>query len=543
MTGRGALTQAGAGTLTLLGNKSYTGGTFVKAGTVVLNGSLAGDLSVDAGGTFQGAGTIYGRASINGTIAPGLPDAQAGSLHVSGDIELGSESRQVVSVHSSGHSSQLIIGGTATIAGASIEVNPQAGNYGRVTFFPVIHAEGGVSGSAMTSSANSSLESWLTWTPNDVSVMLLNTQAPLEPYARTSGGAAAGAALDRLRTVTPEHYTPVVRELLVLEDAALDRALGAIAGEIHGSAGQIAAFDGEAMMDLVREQIDSRAAKRRRTWARLQSVESEFDREAAHKGDAHVSQVAVATDWTNTRGLLAGVGGGYTTGSLALQHAAESSQYTASRVFGYAGYSGHRSSAHAGGSIARGAYHIRRRVEFAGLLPEAFGGQPAFGGVRRDATSTPSEVVADVWAQWSMTSRIGKWSVAPGAGVRYARYSRGAWTEQGADSLSLSAPASNIGTMHADLGVRATRASGRFRPSVSMLYRRELTSLPATVVQLSNRSEGLFSLTGANLTADHLASRAGVAYSLAGDVALSLAYEIRHARDQARQTLRFGIEF
>ena len=212
-------------------------------------------------------------------------------------------------------------------------------------------------------------------------------------------------------------------------------------------------------------------------------------------------------------------------------------------MFGYAGFSGHRSSAHAGASIGRGAYYIRRRVQFTGLLPKAFGGQPAFGGVQRDATSSPSEVVADVWAQWSMTGRIGKWSLAPGAGVRYARYSRGAWTEQGADSLSLSAPASSIGAMHADVGVRATRAAGRFRPNVSLLYRRELTSLPVTMVQLSDRVEGLFALTGANLTADHLTSRAGVAYSLAGDVALSLAYELRHARDQARQTLRFGIEF
>ena len=75
MSGTGTLTQAGNGTLTLLGDKAYTGGTFAKSGTVVLNGSLASPVAVAAGATFAGAGTIFGSATIDGTIAPGLSDA------------------------------------------------------------------------------------------------------------------------------------------------------------------------------------------------------------------------------------------------------------------------------------------------------------------------------------------------------------------------------------------------------------------------------------------------------------------------------------
>ena len=543
VSGTGALTQAGTGTLTLVGDKSYTGGTFVKTGAVVLNGSLAGGVSVDAGATFQGVGTIYGSAAFNGTVAPGLPDAPTGSLYVAGDLEFGSESRQVVSVNASGESSRLVAGGAATLAGAAIEVNPGAGTYGRVTFYPVIHADGGLTGSAAAASTNPALESWLTWTPNDLTVMLLNTQASLEPYARSSSGAAAGAALDRLRALTDERLTPVVRELLILEDDALDRALRAIAGEIHGSAGQLAAFDSEAIMDVVREQIDARVVKRRRTWAHLQSAQPAFDREATQKGEAHISQVAVATDWASGRGLLAGIGGGHTTGTLSLQQAADSSQYAATRAFGYAGYGGPRWSAHAGAGVARSGYHIRRRLQFTALMPEAFGGRPAFGGIDREATSTPSEISADVWGQLSTVSRFGKWSVAPAAGFRLARYSRAAWAEQGAGALSLSAPESIARAAHVDLGVRAARALGRFRPNVSFLYRRALGAVSATEIQLSDRAEGGFSISGTNLTGDHLTSRAGLAYALAGDVALSLVYELRQASPQARQSVRFGVEF
>ena len=132
-----------------------------------------------------------------------------------------------------------------------------------------------------------------------------------------------------------------------------------------------------------------------------------------------------------------------------------------------------------GASIARGAHHVRRRFHFTALLPEAFGSQPIFGGVNREATSTPTELATDVWGEWSLNNRFGAWSINPSVGAWYARYFARAWTESGAGSLSLSAPAFVGESLHADLGVRVGRTIGRFRPNVSVAYRRELTGRTA----------------------------------------------------------------
>ena len=79
----GTLTKSGNGILTLGAANTYSGATTVNAGTLRVNGSLAGGLvTVASGGTLGGTGTINGGISVaaNGRITPG---ASVGTLTTS----------------------------------------------------------------------------------------------------------------------------------------------------------------------------------------------------------------------------------------------------------------------------------------------------------------------------------------------------------------------------------------------------------------------------------------------------------------------------
>ena len=66
------LQKSGSGTLTLNGTNSYSGGTTVSAGTLIVNsGTGNGSVSVLSNGTLGGIGTIAGLTTIAGTHTPG----------------------------------------------------------------------------------------------------------------------------------------------------------------------------------------------------------------------------------------------------------------------------------------------------------------------------------------------------------------------------------------------------------------------------------------------------------------------------------------
>src|SRR5262249_44162701 len=55
--GPGIVVKVGTGTWTLTGDNTYTGGTTVSDGALIVNGSIVGPVTVDAGATLGGTGT------------------------------------------------------------------------------------------------------------------------------------------------------------------------------------------------------------------------------------------------------------------------------------------------------------------------------------------------------------------------------------------------------------------------------------------------------------------------------------------------------
>jgi autotransporter-associated beta strand protein len=87
MTGAFGITKAGSGRLSLQSAQGYTGMTLVNAGSVVINGNLAGGVLVPGGGTFGGTGSMTTFTGSGGTIAgtvPGILSPSAGMTLNSG---------------------------------------------------------------------------------------------------------------------------------------------------------------------------------------------------------------------------------------------------------------------------------------------------------------------------------------------------------------------------------------------------------------------------------------------------------------------------
>ncbi len=120
ISGPGNVTQAGPGTTILNAINTYSQGTTVDAGTLLVGdvnhpgASIAGDATVNAAGTLAGHGTIFGNvANLGGVVMPG---GTIGVLSVGGNYTQSAAGTLSIEV-SPIAASQLHVGGAANLAG------------------------------------------------------------------------------------------------------------------------------------------------------------------------------------------------------------------------------------------------------------------------------------------------------------------------------------------------------------------------------------------------------------------------------------------
>ncbi len=555
--GAGTMTKAGSGAVLLAGNHALRGRTTIQSGTLGLDGTLAGAVSVLRDGTFNAAGAVGGSLVVDGRVNVSSASAEFGVLGVAGDVTFRPESVYGVTVNSAGQSAALLANGDATVHGATVAVTAEPGTYERVTQYAVLRGLGGVSGTASATSSSPTLEPLVSQNDTTLFVTLLNRAVPLQLFAITNNGARLAGAIDRLYGRESGNLGDAARELTALDDRNLAHALDAISGEIHASAVQLAAIDGESATDAIRSEITTRMSQREGEtgggsgwgsdgwsgWLRFRGERNSFKADelaGAHGGNGFINGFSMGRDWTRSRRWLVGAGASFATGRLALNGLSDSTTFASPRGMAYAGYAGTRWAVDGGLAVARAVYETTRNLQFTALAPA---GGRLLDGIDSQATSRPTGIASELWSEARIETRVGSWKVQPTAGLRRARYGLNEWREAGADSLSLSSPARAIHSLQADMGVRVSRALGGFRPFLGGTARRELTSgRTAVELNLADQANGSFEVDGLQLSKHSTIGHAGLLYR-AGKVGLSVMYEARVSRNQVRQTLQLAIGF
>jgi outer membrane autotransporter protein len=241
ISGPGQVVQFGPGKTVLTAVSTYTGPTFVNAGTLSVNGSITSSVFVNAGGTLGGNGTV-GPIAIRagGTLSPGN---SVGTLTVNGNLVFAAASLYMVEVQGN-TADRTNAGGTATLAGTVGVVN--LGGI-PVRSYTILSAAAGRIGTfdAVTAvNLPAFLTASLAYTPTDVQLTL--TSGIGQIAGLTLNQSAVAAALD----TSFNTGGGTLPGLLGLSAAQLPAAMDALSGE-GVSATQETAFGAAGMFTSI----------------------------------------------------------------------------------------------------------------------------------------------------------------------------------------------------------------------------------------------------------------------------------------------------
>ncbi|MFO1080036.1 MAG: autotransporter domain-containing protein [Reyranellaceae bacterium] len=216
-----ATTLTNTGTLI---NNGTINAALVNTGTLNGNGSYGGDFVNNA--VLAGNPTIGGDLVNSGILAPGN---SIGTVTVVGNATFAAGTTYNVEVSAQGQSDKVVVGGTTTIQGGTVAAQPQSGVYAPRTTYTILTSAGGVAGTfASASSSNPFLLPSLSYGANAVELTL--TIGGFLAAAQNPVQAAVGATLDRSVLLASGDYAQVLGILANTSPSQVPAILTSLSG-------------------------------------------------------------------------------------------------------------------------------------------------------------------------------------------------------------------------------------------------------------------------------------------------------------------------
>jgi len=187
--------KVSGGSWTLTSLEDFSQGGVVNSGATLINqGSILGSMLIEKGATYAGGGSVGG-LQVNGTL---LTNTGLGVAAVAGDLSFGQGSSLVYGVNADGSSAPIHVSGTANLDGATLHVQPSAGEYPWQSHYTVLTA-GAVNGTfTQVSSDYAFLTPTLRYNNTSVGLDYTRNDVAFEHYAPSANAAVAARSLASL---------------------------------------------------------------------------------------------------------------------------------------------------------------------------------------------------------------------------------------------------------------------------------------------------------------------------------------------------------
>ena len=525
------------GAWTLTGSGDFSDGGAVRNGATLINqGAIAGNLTVDAGGVYAGGGSV-GSLNVNGTLRT---DTGLGRATIVRDLNMGSAATLAYGVNADGSSAPVQVGGTANLNGATLAVNPGSGTYPWQSHYTVLQATQVNGTFGKVSSDYAFLTPTLAYTPTQVGLTYTRNDVAFKDFAATGNGSSAANSLasmgkhnalyNALLNTTQSTAGAAIEQLAGASNANLTSAtLGASSQvgnsmlsamqQIGGSPGLMVGLDQRETPVLAANGVPSEARNlndpnaRGRLWLQAIGGYGKLDGEHGSSGLEQRSKGSVlGADWSLNSAWRLGVLGGYSTTDLDAT-----------------GVDGNVESWHAG------VYALHQNGPLSLRLGAAYSGHQgeskrtiAFNGFSDRPKGDYDADSQQAFAELGYAMGSGRLSAEPFASLGYQRYHRDSYREKGG-AAALQVDSQTQDNFSSTFGLRLAHLSSldngmSLTPRMAAGWKHTYGDVSSSTRQAFVVGGTGFNVDGSSLDRDSLVLEAGLDIGISARHTLGVGY-------------------